>query len=610
MKEQYFIVKVFRNPTGVRIPALIFLAALIVRIYYLLESGDNPTFLVPIVDMERHHLAATAAISGASVDPIFQAGRPYFYPFFLSTIYRLLDSSVMHAKALQSILGSITCLLTFVLGTRVFGRSVGILAGLIAAFYGPMIFWEAELVASGLGAFWTVVLLLLLIRKVEEQSYNLLFFIGLTGALAIMTRPAFLLFVLATSSWVIFIQARFYRSVTPVVQRAAVLFAGFLFVALPVLFLSYQATGRAKLMPSSGGFNAYIGNNEDACRTLNIRPGPDFDQLLNWPVSQGYKTNAEQSRFFYGKVREFVSEEPLLFLKGLARKTGQYLNGTETPRTVDIYVFHEWSSLIRILVWKVAAFGFPWGILFPLAVLGLIYRWKQTPTPIVLLIMLYPVLLITIFMAGRYRIPVIPVMSILAAAGCFSLAETFRQKKWIHATAGCCLAVFIGSAVGVYDFSCRDKPNYKVELYSIVGHHYLRSNNLRASNKFLEEALRLEPDSGVANRLYGLLLINQNQFGKAIVYCNKSLELDSRDYVALYRRGLAYSGNLDFKQAKVDLAEVLAIAPYYSQANLKLGKIHYRLGEYEAARKSWKEAVAKGGPVAVQALKYLQTMSQ
>lgn len=609
-KQQNFITNALKNSTGLGFPLLIFLTALLVRIAYLLQSRDNPTFLVPIVDMNRHHLAATAALAGGSTDPIFQAGRPYFYPSFLSIVYYFSDSSVVLAKILQCIVGSMTCLLTFTLGTRVFGRSAGILAGLIACFYGPMIFWEAELVASGWGAFWAVALLSLLIRKTGEHNYKILFLTGLTGAFAIITRPAFLLFFLAASLWLVFALVRFHKAWIPVIQRGAVLLAGFLLVAVPVLFLSYRATGQAKLMPSSGGLNAYIGNNKDVCKTLAIRPGPDFDQLLYWPVSEGYTTTPERSQFFYGKVREFMTAEPLLFLRGLARKAGQYLNGTETPRTVDIYVFRQWSSLLRTLVWRMGTFGFPWGVVFPLAILGLIFRWRQIPTPIILLVTLYPVLHILIFMAGRYRIPVIPAMAILAAAGCFSIVETFRQKTWMHAAAVCCLAVFIAFAVNVHDFSCQQKQSYEAEMYCILGHHYMELNNLRASNDFLEKALQLERDSGVANRLYGLLLMHQSQFDRALSYFNKSLEVNSADYVALYRRGVAYRGKSDFDHAKSDFAGVLAIAPYYSQANLRLGEVLYELGEYEAARKNWQEAAAKGGPVAAQASKYLQTMSK
>ena len=147
-------------------------------------------------------------------------------------------------------------------------------------------------------------------------------------------------------------------------------------------------------------------------------------------------------------------------------------------------------------------------------------------------------------------------------------------------------------------------------MYSILGIHYMQLNDLQTSDEFLQRALRLEPDSGVANRLYGALMIKQSQFDRAIQYCNRSLEANSRDYVALYRRGLAHSAISDFEQAKLDFAEVLTIAPYYSQANLKLGEVHYRLGEYEAAIRNWKEAVAKGGAVAGQAKKYLQRMSR
>ena len=64
----------------------------------------------------------------------------------------------------QACLGAVTCGLTVLLGCRLFDRSTGLLAGLMTAFYGPLIFFESELLGSGWAAFWAVSLLLLLDR--------------------------------------------------------------------------------------------------------------------------------------------------------------------------------------------------------------------------------------------------------------------------------------------------------------------------------------------------------------------------------------------------------------------------------------------------------------
>ena len=40
-------------------------------------------------------------------------------------------------------------------------------------------------------------------------------------------------------------------------------------------------------------------------------------------------------------------------------------------------LFGEWSSLMRVLTWKVGGFGFPFGIVLPFAVVGLVYYWRR-----------------------------------------------------------------------------------------------------------------------------------------------------------------------------------------------------------------------------------------
>lgn len=67
-------------------------------------------------------------------------------------MYTFTGPSVLVIKALQALLGSITCVLTAGLGRRVVGPRAGLWAGLMAALYGPLIFYEAaELLAAGSG---------------------------------------------------------------------------------------------------------------------------------------------------------------------------------------------------------------------------------------------------------------------------------------------------------------------------------------------------------------------------------------------------------------------------------------------------------------------------
>ena len=61
-------------------------------------------------------------------------------------------------------------MLTVWVGRVAFSRRVGLVAGMILAFYGPVIFFETELLAAGLALFWTVSLLLLMMLAPPSSS--------------------------------------------------------------------------------------------------------------------------------------------------------------------------------------------------------------------------------------------------------------------------------------------------------------------------------------------------------------------------------------------------------------------------------------------------------
>ena len=88
--------------------------------------------------------------------------QSFYYPFFLSRLYYFTGQSILAAKLFGVFLGSFTCALLYYLAKMLFSRTVGIIAALILAFYGPVIFFDAKLLATGWACFWSVLILLLL----------------------------------------------------------------------------------------------------------------------------------------------------------------------------------------------------------------------------------------------------------------------------------------------------------------------------------------------------------------------------------------------------------------------------------------------------------------
>ncbi|MCJ7691968.1 MAG: hypothetical protein MUO22_00945, partial [Sedimentisphaerales bacterium] len=70
----------------------VFLLALLVRGVYLFQSSDNPTFNLPIVDSMTYDGLARSLAEGEPMTAEF-FWQQFFYPFFLSVVYFLSNSS-------------------------------------------------------------------------------------------------------------------------------------------------------------------------------------------------------------------------------------------------------------------------------------------------------------------------------------------------------------------------------------------------------------------------------------------------------------------------------------------------------------------------------------
>lgn len=574
------------------IVAGIFALALLVRVVHLYESSSNPSFLVPTIDSETYDKVARAVATGKGMNYNF-FWQPFFYPLFLSLVYTVSNSSIVWAKVVQVLLGCITCVLTYRLGRRIFNRTTGIVAGLITALYGPLIFFEAELLASGWAVFWSVVLIFVLLECASRKTLWISLIVGLFGGLSILTRPTFLPFFIAAFAWLAIVLYRSIGGRSGLAMRLGAILVGLVAVMIPVAVLNFRVTGHFDIMPSTGGLNLYIGNNDNYDETINARPGAGWEELLDLPRRNGVFGDLwNDQEFFKQKVVEFIVEEPMLFVKGIGSKTLQFFSSREMPRTMDIYVFRKWSCLLGLLTWKLGQFGFPFGAILPLVLLGMISYWRQLPVPVVLFVVLYPLSVILVFVAARYRTPVIPVFSILVGAGLLSLIETVRTRnlsRLIIAVITTIFVVLFSSLPGPFP---SEKPNFEAELYRNVA---AIENNIKgnAQQAFLhaQKAIELMPEFASAHETMGEIFRDMGKLDSAVESFEKALSLKPDLTVAHINLGIVLGRQDRFEQAIRHFNKALEIVPYDPKAHDNLGIALASQGRPEEAAAHFKLAV-------------------
>jgi 4-amino-4-deoxy-L-arabinose transferase-like glycosyltransferase len=557
--------------TFARTAFLVFALALAVRLVYLGEIAKSPTFHVPIVDSASYDQHARLLVEkGIFYQRFFWQG--FLYPFFLAVVYFLTGGSMLAARLIQIVLGSFLCAGVFHLGSKLFDRRTGVVAGVIAALYGPLIFHDAEILDTGLSAVWAVVLILLFMKTRESKRLWPGLFLGICGGLSVVTRATFLPYLVVACGWLLFSWRA--RSVRPALAaaRGGLMLAGFLAVTIPVAQLCYKSTGDFNFLSESGPINLYIGNNPERDRTIMIRPGSEWRELTRMPTVKGSMTDSEDRDVFTRLFLDYVKAQPADFVKGLVEKSVQFASSRELPRNEDMYVARKYSRLLSALTWKAGGFGFPFGILLPLALAGIVRYRKRIPAPVYGFLLLYPAAIIGVFVSGRYRIPVVPVLAIPAAAGALYLVDLVRAKRLSRAAAIAGAVCAVAAATSVAGPFAVEKFDYEAEMHTIVGFELMKQNRMDAALAELSETLRLDPASGDAHKYIGIIMGRERRHAEAAVHLRAALAQEPDSYLIRYYLGVTLL-NLGKRDEAISLLERARVDAAAAKEGQLLGEI-------------------------------------
>ena len=558
----------------------IFLLALIIRLVYLYESSACPSFKIPIVDAGTYYKMARILVEEGRMDANFFY-QPFFYQCFLSVLYYIFDGSMVAIKIVQALLGGLTCVLTYHLGTKIFNRTTGIVAGVIIACYGPLFFLELELLATGWAAFWSVTLILLFLKTAEKNTGGNWLILGLAGGLSFITRP---MFIPPFSVGFFWLGLKYHARLAALARGTLQTLAGILLITLPVCFLAQRIMGRFTFLPSSGGINLYIGNNPDMRQTLTTRPGDDWEWMRDLPLRHGVGNNEwDKDRFFKQLVFDYIKSQPPAFIKGLAYKTIEFINSREIPRNVDVYLFAKWSRLLALSVWKSHGFGFPFGLVLPLAVLGLIYHARRIPAVIILFLWFYGLAIILVFVSGRYRMEVIPLVALLAAAGLNHVLQMIRKRR--RRT----LLIMSGLAAAVVLISTLPGPfweeqvNFEAEFNLTIADELRYQDKINDALPYYTAALQMEPDNPEIYNKLGMILDKQMQLRAAIEQYLKALQLKPDYYKAHSNLAVALIKLNQLDGALEHLQAARKLNPFSAQVHFNLAVLFAAQQKYDQA---------------------------
>jgi tetratricopeptide (TPR) repeat protein/4-amino-4-deoxy-L-arabinose transferase-like glycosyltransferase len=514
------------GPRRFALPLAVFAAALLVRVLAVFTSTDNPSFTMPITDAMTYDAVARHLWETGTAPPrLFW--QPFLYPLQLAAVYAATDGSILAAKLVQAVVGAFTCLLVFVAGRRLLGRGGGLVAAVITVLHGPLVLFEGELLATGGAAFWSIALVLLIDEARNRRHPAWLAVLGAAAALAVLTRPTFAPFLLAAAVWLAVVLVRTLpRGRAVLLVLAAV--AAFTAVAVPFAAWNGRVTGARTITPDSGGLNVHLGNNPDVCETLTIRPGVEWEDYMETPIRLGHDRPGERDDYFYGLVKQYLREDPAGFAAGLGRKALQLAGSREIPRNLDVYLWGDWSPVLRVLTWKAGAFGFPFGAVLPLAAVGLVFARRRLGAPVLLYLAFYAAAVVAVFVTARYRVPMTPVLALAAAGGVQVLAESLRERRKAQlglVTLLVAAVVVLGTVPGPF---CEEEQDMEADFWFCLGAAQFSDGLVREAQASFERSLRI--DSRQAQSWYnlGVIAAQDGRSEDAISHYRNAVRLDPR----------------------------------------------------------------------------------
>jgi tetratricopeptide (TPR) repeat protein len=641
--------------------------AFILRLVHLLQLQHNdPLFLSPQMDSLYHHKWALAVANGREfiADAFFRAP---LYPYLLGLLYKVFGANLMAVRIVQALIGSAGCGLVYLLARQLLrpqaaspkpqansksgprplsflldpSDAVPRLAGFLMAAYPLAIWFDGELLLEGLLTFFVLLGFVLLLRSQDTDRQWWL--PGVAFGLAAITRPNVLAFLALLPIW-LFAGYRGRTAKPQAAQMAQIgkktvgtksawtrlvfVWGAAALVVLPVTVRNYVVSRQFVPIAWQAGTNFYIGNSAESDGMTAIMPGTrptlwggydDVKRLAEEAVGRPLK-GAEIDRYWLGKGLEFWLRQPGKALGLLLRKTFLWFTGYEQSNTRDLYAVKRYS-FINYLLSNSRFLKFPFGILLPLALTGAwLWRrqWRRL-LPLYLFVGAYSLSFIVFFVCSRYRLPVIPIASVLAAFGLVGLVRVRgKALRWPLAIAVASLALFnanlagagrrgsqdqnlLAVAIGLHeqgkDAEALAELRQALEYDSAINVLSVEADLLAARGDFAEAeraaraAIRLHPSDPDGFGILGNVFANAGRFDSAAAYFDAMLERAPYELKAWNNLGNIALLRRDFAKARYYYEGALKIRPNDATAVYHLGLCDYYEGKVAEARAHWRQVL-------------------
>jgi 4-amino-4-deoxy-L-arabinose transferase-like glycosyltransferase len=324
--------------------------------------------------------------------------------------YSVFGHNVHWVFLWQLILGVITNLLIYLVTRRYFGDLAAAISGFLAAFFGPMMFFELVLLRSSLAVFFGILAVYLVGTAIQKNTFPWWFLTGIGCGLALLVHAFFMLFIIGA---LVLLVITYRKSRNLIMRSAGGLLVGAVLVMMPVMIRN-MTEGAPVVSLSNTGTLSFVTMN-------NVK----FESFIGWNMSTKFLSEimgSSNGKLFKAILPTLMTHpSPGSYFSQLWDKIHATFSWFEIPNNVNFYFYREfvqvlWITFISFLV------------LSPLALIGIVVALMKKinawPLYLMILVFLFPMLAFMVL--ARYRIILAPVLIPFAA---FTVSELFSPWK-------------------------------------------------------------------------------------------------------------------------------------------------------------------------------------
>jgi 4-amino-4-deoxy-L-arabinose transferase-like glycosyltransferase len=359
---------------------------------------------------------ATALAQGRGY--VNEDGTPHSYrppgvPFLISLAYRVAEPRIAVARVFMCAVAALLIPLCYLLGSSLGGTRAGLASALVAAIFPHWLYFSGSILSDLSTAALVGLTTWLLIEGSRRDSLPWFSAGGVAWGLAALTRPTCLAFGPALVLWMLLVMPTWRRRLLAALVTCVALAA----VIAPWAVRSTLIHDRTVVASSLGGqagVTFWLSNNPNATGIL----AKDYDYFKETGSKrfspEDYPDPTDRANAYKADAIQFIRENPGRFARLCVVKLSE-LWKLYSPRVPLLASLATIASL---------------GAALPFFLIQAVRRgWRRSPELLMCLLIASHSAVYMVFTAvARYRIPVEPLVLVMAAAGFFWSLDRLRSS--------------------------------------------------------------------------------------------------------------------------------------------------------------------------------------